>query len=334
MLIKGFDKDLKCRGMQFEVGKIYEIEGAPRLCENGFHYCDSIANVNSFYDLRKQNNNRFCEIEALGQVDYSKEKSCTNKIKIVREIVGKELEKLINLGEGNTGILNTGNMNTGDWNTGYWNTGDRNTGNRNTGDWNTGNRNTGNMNTGNWNTGDRNTGDCNTGNMNTGYCNTGNMNTGNRNTGNRNTGDRNTGYRNTGDRNTGNWNTGNWNTGDMNTGHFNSCDFSNGIFCTESPKINIFNMPTEMTYKEFASSIFYSAIVSSNFDLTKWVTYTPAERKEDPKKEMAGGYLVTYTFKEACANWWNGLDDTNKDIIKSIPNFDSAIFEDITGIKV
>ena len=34
---KGFDKDLSCRGFQYEIGKTYECEGKITLCENGFH---------------------------------------------------------------------------------------------------------------------------------------------------------------------------------------------------------------------------------------------------------------------------------------------------------
>ena len=186
MFIKGFDKNLRCRGMQFEIGKTYDTGYTENLelCScKVFHFCKSLENVHEFYSAKVENNNRFCEIEVLGELVEDKRKCGSNKIKILREITGEELAMLRGLKNGNTGLFNTGDMNTGDRNTGDWNTGDRNTGDRNTGDWNTGDMNTGDRNTGDMNTGDRNTGDRNTGDMNTGDRNTGMFNVCDRSTG-------------------------------------------------------------------------------------------------------------------------------------------------------
>ena len=58
-----------------------------------------------------------------------------------------------------------------------------------------------------------------------------------------------TGFRNSGDWNSGNCNSGNWNSGDWN----NTC-FSNGCFNTESPKIFLFNEPSDWTYPDWLNS--------------------------------------------------------------------------------
>lgn len=194
---KGFNKDLKCRGFQYEVGKTYEMDENPNCCDKGFHFCKNLFSVHDYYDIK---NSRVCEIEAIGDTHEEGEKISTNKIRIVRELSTDELSLLTDGFK-----FNTGNRNTGHHNTGY-----NNTGNHNTGYHNTGSSNTGNHNTGNHNTGSRNTGCCNTGYRNTGHRNTGCCNTGNRNTGSCNTGDHNTGSYNTGDGNTGHFNTGNW----------------------------------------------------------------------------------------------------------------------------
>ena len=224
MNIKGFDKDLKCRDYQFEIGETYEIKSVKemKLCtDTVFHYCKTLKQVHDFYEVG--GTNRFCEIEVLGEEISDESKCGSNRIKIVREIVGQELDELCMKVNGNTGLFNSG--------------------------------------------------------------------------------DRNSGYSNSGDRNSGDW---------------NNCEFSSGVFCNESPKVKIFNIETSMTMREFRNTDYYYALIEQPSLITEWV----------------GDKLITRSYKEACAKWWEETSDRSKAIIKSMPNFDAEIFKDITGIEV
>lgn len=63
---KGFDKDLKCRGFQYEVGKGYMQNGYIRCCENGFHACKFPFDVFNYYNPGE--NNRFCSVTQMGEL--------------------------------------------------------------------------------------------------------------------------------------------------------------------------------------------------------------------------------------------------------------------------
>ena len=155
---KGFDKDLKCRGFQYEIGKEYE-ENAADICHKGFRACENPMDVFGYYNPA---DSRYCEVDLdTNEQTGEDSKRVGKKIKIETEI---GLSGLIQAGvkfilekvdfksakESNTGYksaaTNTGYQsaatNTGDWSAAT-NTGNRsaatNTGDRsaatNTGDW-------------------------------------------------------------------------------------------------------------------------------------------------------------------------------------------------------
>ena len=138
----------------------FEEEGELDVCGHGMHFCQTAADCFNYYSFNSEN--KVAEVIAYGEVRTDGDKSCTDKLEIVREIPWDEVLRIVNIGKNCTGRCNTGDCNTGNRNTG-----DCNTGNRNTGDWNTGNRNTGDCNTGDCNTGDWNKSSFNTGCFNT-----------------------------------------------------------------------------------------------------------------------------------------------------------------------
>ena len=82
---KGFDKDLKCRDFQYEIGKEFEEEKAS-LCHKGFHACLYPLDVLGYYPPTE--NNRYCvvEIDDNGERQTGDTKICGTKIKVGAEI--------------------------------------------------------------------------------------------------------------------------------------------------------------------------------------------------------------------------------------------------------
>lgn len=52
---KGTDKDMKCRGMQYELGKTVTDDGAVRCGDKGFHSCEEPFDVLKYYPMRDGN---------------------------------------------------------------------------------------------------------------------------------------------------------------------------------------------------------------------------------------------------------------------------------------
>lgn len=66
-VFKGTNKDMKCRGMQYELGETKKDDGAIRCGNKGFHSCEAPFDVLRYYPIR--DGNRFFEAEAGGIID-------------------------------------------------------------------------------------------------------------------------------------------------------------------------------------------------------------------------------------------------------------------------
>ena len=191
---------------------------------------------------------------------------------------------------------------------------------------------TGLCNSGDCNSGNRNSGDCNSGDWNSGDCNSGN-----RNSGNRNSGDCNSGDWNSGDCNSGNRNSGNRNSGDCNSGDWNKTCFSNGCFNTESPKIYLFNKPSNWNYSDWLNSDARYILMNCPSNVLSWIwedDMTDEEKEQHPEYLATGGFLKHIEEETGRQMWWDGLSDVQKDSVMQLPNFDKDIFKEITGISI
>ena len=108
---KGFNKDLTCRGFQYEIGKTYE-EPKAVLCECGFHACKEVLDVFSYYP---PNESRYCvvDIDDISEIKIGDSKICGAKITILREITIDEICRIAY--DQNAENQSIKSENSGDW---------------------------------------------------------------------------------------------------------------------------------------------------------------------------------------------------------------------------
>lgn len=139
---KGYDKNLQCRGFQYELGKTYEHEGKAVTCESGFHFCEYPLDVFGYYPPA---DSRYTEVVGEGCADNrgrDDTKVCASKLTIGAEIgipgiVKASIEYIKSHIDSDKEEKQEGNQsaatNTGNWsaatNTGDWSAA-TNTGNR------------------------------------------------------------------------------------------------------------------------------------------------------------------------------------------------------------
>ena len=137
---KAFDKNLRCNGFQYKVGKTYKTNEVS-MCKRGFHYCKHFKDVYNYYP--KNAVTPVAEVEDLSDTSITEnDKTVTKKLRIIRLLASEEIvNKLLN--ETNSGHYNSGNYNSGYYNSGHRNSGYSNSGHRNSGNYNSGNYNSG-----------------------------------------------------------------------------------------------------------------------------------------------------------------------------------------------
>ena len=147
----------------------------------------------------------------------------------------------------------------------------------------------------------------------------------------------NTGKACTGRCNSGDWNSGDCNSGNRNSGDWNKTSFSNGCFNTVSPKIYMFNKPTDWTFEQWfncRARYLLNQIDDCPLEYIWFDSMTDEEKAAHPEAETTGGYLKERTTADNARKWWAGLSADDRNIIFSLPNFDAEIFKEITGIDV
>lgn len=86
---KGFNKNMKCMGFQYEVGGEYE-EPEVKICEKGFHFCEYPLDVFAYYAPA---DSMYAVVEGSGDMDASSgdSKVCCSRLQIKAEIGLKDL---------------------------------------------------------------------------------------------------------------------------------------------------------------------------------------------------------------------------------------------------
>ena len=82
---KGYDKNLKCKNFQYEIGKEYETDKVS-ICNYGFHFCEHPLDVFNYYDPASS---RFTEVE--GDGEYNKNNDSDTKVACTKIKIGSEL---------------------------------------------------------------------------------------------------------------------------------------------------------------------------------------------------------------------------------------------------
>ena len=81
---KGFDKDLKCRDLQYKIGEEISVDGDIKLCRSGLHFCENPHDVFNYYSPGEKH--RFAVVEA---EDVSDDKNDDDSRRVCKRLTVK-----------------------------------------------------------------------------------------------------------------------------------------------------------------------------------------------------------------------------------------------------
>lgn len=152
-----------------------------------------------------------------------------------------------------------------------------------------------------------------------------------------NMGSYNCGSRNVGSFNSGDCNVGDYNKGDFNIGDWNLANNVNGCFCTVPHCLYFFNKESHWDYDTWYFSQARYVLEAMPTDHPMFVPELimgDKEKKEHPNWEADGGYWTFVKDSNKRQEWWDSLEESEKQAVREMPNFDADIFKRITGIEV
>ena len=76
--------------MNYEIGKKYTITGKLKMCENGFHFCKCLEDIENYYTITKS---RVFEVKTEGKIIGEYDKSCAESITLIRELSKEEIHQ-------------------------------------------------------------------------------------------------------------------------------------------------------------------------------------------------------------------------------------------------
>ena len=72
-------------------------------------------------------------------------------------------------------------------------------------------------------------------------------------------------------------------------------------------------------------------------NVVEWVDesdMTDEEKEQHPTYKTTGGYLKVLDESDNAQMWWDSLSEDDRNVIRSLPNFDEKIFAEIVGIEM